>query len=178
MQFAEDRIDSFAGRDGERRSIHVWQPETPPRAVLLALHGGMAHAGDWITPALYFRERGIATAAYDLCGHAKGRRADVPDFDVFLEETALFLDWVRSAWPGLPVFVIGHSMGGLIATKFGLGLPPGAVAGFILSSPYLRHRNPLGGPVAAAGKGAGACPPDDEVAAGAADGCIAAGGAI
>lgn len=151
MQFSEDRMDSFAGRDGERRSIHVWQPATPPRAVLLALHGGMAHAGDWVTPALYFRARGIATAAYDLCGHAKGRRADIPDFAVFLEETALFLDWVRSAWPGVPVFVIGHSMGGLIATKFGLALPPGAVAGFILSSPYYVNAIPVAAPLRALG---------------------------
>lgn len=150
MQFSEDRIDSFAGRAGAARTIHIWEPAAP-RAVLLALHGGMAHAGDWVTPALFFRERGIATAAYDLCGHSAGRRADVPDFDVFLEETALFLDWVRSAYPGLPIFVIGHSMGALIATKLGLALPPGAVEGFILSSPYYVNAIPVAAPLRAMG---------------------------
>jgi alpha-beta hydrolase superfamily lysophospholipase len=119
--------------------------------VLLALHGGMAHAGDWVTPALYLREHGYATAAYDLCGHGQGPRADIPDFDIFLEESALFLDWIRSAWPGLPVFVIGHSMGGLIATKLGLRLPPGAVAGFVLSSPYYVNAIPVAAPLRAAG---------------------------
>jgi alpha-beta hydrolase superfamily lysophospholipase len=150
MQFSEDRIDSFAGRAGAARTIHIWQPDAP-RAVLLALHGGMAHAGDWVTPALYFRERGIATVAYDLCGHAQGQRADIPDFDVFLEETALFLDWVRSAHPGLPLFVIGHSMGALIATKLGLQLPSGAVEGFILSSPYYVNAIPVAAPLRAMG---------------------------
>ena len=150
MQFSEDRIDTFAGRAGAARTIHIWQPEAP-RAVLLALHGGMAHAGDWVTPALFFRARGIATVAYDLCGHAQGRRADVPDFDVFLEETALFLDWARSAYPGLPLFIIGHSMGGLIATKFALTLPPGAVTGVILSSPYYVNAIPVAAPLRAMG---------------------------
>jgi alpha-beta hydrolase superfamily lysophospholipase len=150
MQFSEDRIDTFAGRAGAARTIHIWHPDAP-RAVLLALHGGMAHAGDWVTPALYFRERGIATVAYDLCGHAQGPRADIPDFDVFLEETALFLDWVRSAYTGLPIFVIGHSMGALIATKLGLQLPSGAVEGFILSSPYYVNAIPVAAPLRAVG---------------------------
>lgn len=151
MQFSEDRIDSFAGRAGAARTIHIWEPAQPPRAVLLALHGGMAHAGDWVMPALYLREHGFATAAYDLCGHAQGPRADIPDFDIFLEESALFLDWIRSAWPGLPVFVIGHSMGGLIATKLGLRMPPGAVTGFVLSSPYFVNAIPVPAPLRAAG---------------------------
>lgn len=137
MRFAEDRLDSFPGRAGAPRTVHIWEPpgSAMPRCVLLALHGGMAHAGDWVTPALYFRARGIATVAFDLCGHGAGRRADIPGFDIFIEETSLFLDWVRSRWPGIPVFVIAHSMGALVATKFGLA-HCGEVAGFVLSSPY------------------------------------------
>lgn len=144
MRFAEDRLDTFPGRGGTARTVHIWEPPAPrsPQAILLALHGGMAHAGDWVAPALYFRERGIATAAFDLCGHAEGKRADVPDFDIFIEETGLFLDWVRARWPGIPVFVIAHSMGGLIATKFGLAGGEG-VAGFILSSPYYVNAVPV-----------------------------------
>ena len=42
----------------------------PHASMLLALHGGMAHAGDYVTPALYFRQHGIATVAYDLCGNS------------------------------------------------------------------------------------------------------------
>ncbi|WBS03784.1 alpha/beta fold hydrolase [Pseudoduganella sp. SL102] len=135
MRFAEDRLDSFGGRAGAPRTVHVWEPPESPRCVLLALHGGMAHAGDWVTPARYFRARGIATAAFDLCGHGAGRRADIPDFGILVEETGLFLDWIRARWPGIPVFVIAHSMGALVATKFGLA-GGGDVAGYILSSPY------------------------------------------
>ncbi|TWI51043.1 alpha-beta hydrolase superfamily lysophospholipase [Pseudoduganella flava] len=145
MRFGEDALASFDGRAGAPRTVHVWEPPAP-RAVLLALHGGMAHAGDWVAVARLFRSHGIATAAYDLCGHAQGRRVDIPGFDVFLEETTLFHDWVRRRYAGLPVFVIGHSMGGLIATRWGLAGVDG-IAGFILSSPYYVNAIPVAAPL-------------------------------
>ncbi|HEX8403609.1 MAG TPA: alpha/beta fold hydrolase [Duganella sp.] len=146
MRFAETRLASFRCGQAERR-IHVWEPTTEPatpatpatpRAVILAIHGGMAHEGDYVTPALYFRQHGIATVAYDLCSHQDARRVDIPGFDVFLDDSALFLQWVKREYPGVPAYVMGHSMGALIATHLGLGRFAGeaAIRGFILSSPY------------------------------------------
>ncbi|MYM31087.1 alpha/beta fold hydrolase [Duganella sp. CY15W] len=137
MRFAEDRLTTFTAGQGVQRRVHVWEPDAP-RAVILAIHGGMAHGGDYVTPALYFRQHGIATVAYDLCGHQDARRVDIPGFHIFLDDSALFLQWVKQQYPGLPVFVMGHSMGALIATHLGLGHFAGdaAVKGFILSSPY------------------------------------------
>jgi alpha-beta hydrolase superfamily lysophospholipase len=137
MRFSEDRLARFKGRGGAERTIHVWEP-FQPRAVMLALHGALAHGGDYVTPALYFRNHGIATVSFDMCGHDGKRRADVPDFDIFLDEAELFLHWVKKHYPGLPVFIMGHSMGALIATRFGLERlgRNDEVKGFILSSPY------------------------------------------
>ena len=137
MRFAEDRLTTFTAGQGVQRRVHVWEPAAP-RAVILAIHGGMAHGGDYVTPALYFRQHGIATVAYDLCGHQDARRVDIPGFHIFLDDSALFLQWVKQQYPGLPVYVMGHSMGALIATHLGLGHFAGdaAVKGFILSSPY------------------------------------------
>lgn len=139
MRFAETRLAVLRCGPAQRR-VHVWEPEapTPSRAVILALHGGMAHGGDYVTPALYFRRHGIATVAYDLCGHQDARRVDIPGFHVFLDDSVLFLRWVKEAYPGLPIYVMGHSMGALIATHLGLGHFAGdpAIRGFILSSPY------------------------------------------
>lgn len=136
-RFAEDRFARFKGRQGAERTIHIWEP-AQPRAVLLAIHGGLAHAGDFVTPALWFRQHGIATVSFDLCGHEKQRRVDIPDFDIFVDEVQLFLHWTKQHYPGLPVFIMGHSMGGLIATRFGLErmARDEEVRGFILSSPY------------------------------------------
>ena len=138
MRFAETRLAGFRCGQAERR-IHIWEPApTPPRAVLLAIHGGMAHGGDYVTPALFFRQHGVATVAYDLCGHQDARRVDIPGFHMFLDDSVLFLQWVKREYPGVPIFVMGHSMGALIATHLGLGGFAGdaAIQGFILSSPY------------------------------------------
>jgi alpha-beta hydrolase superfamily lysophospholipase len=136
-RFGEDRLTTFSAAHGVQRRVHVWQPPAP-RAVILAIHGGMAHGGDYVTPALYFRAHGIATVAYDLCGHQNARRVDIPAFQVFLDDSVLFLAWVRQQYPGLPIYVMGHSMGALIATHLGLGPFAGAadIKGYILSSPY------------------------------------------
>ena len=137
MRFNEDELTTFTASDRSQRSVHVWSPKTP-RAVILALHGGMAHAGDFVTPALFFRDRGIATVSYDLCGHGKLARVDIPGFDVFLDDTELFLVWLKKRYPGKPIFVMGHSMGALIATHLELGRFADSpdIKGVILSSPY------------------------------------------
>ncbi|MGE5622643.1 MAG: alpha/beta fold hydrolase [Bacillota bacterium] len=137
MRFSEDRLATLKCSDHVERCIHIWEPQQP-RAVILALHGGMAHAGDYVTPALYFRDKGIATVSYDMVGHDRKKRVDIPGFDSFLDDGELFLRWVKRNYTGLPIFVMGHSMGALIATYLGLQRFPRDrdIKGFIISSPY------------------------------------------
>lgn len=137
MRFSEDRLSRLKCSDKLDRPIHIWEPQQP-RAVILALHGGLAHAGDYVTPALFFRDKGIATVSYDMHGHDGKRRVDIPGFDVFLDDGELFLRWAKKNYEGLPIFVMGHSMGALISTWLGLERFPRDpdIKGFILSSPY------------------------------------------
>lgn len=137
MRFSEDKLATLQCSDQVKRPIHIWAPERP-RAVILAIHGGMAHAGDFVTPALFFREQGFATVSFDMCGHDGQKRVDIPGFDSFLSDAELFLKWIKTTYPGLPIFVMGHSMGALIATHLELGrfAKDRDIKGFILSSPY------------------------------------------
>jgi alpha-beta hydrolase superfamily lysophospholipase len=136
MRFSETKLDVLKTRDGEALDIHIWEPESP-KAVLMAIHGGLAHAGDYVTPALFFKERDIAMVSYDLRGH-KQDKTFISSFDQYLEDTADFLEWTKKTYKDIPIFVVGHSMGGLIATHFGIRYAKNdpAIKGYLLSSPY------------------------------------------
>ena len=137
MRFSEDKLATLLCSDHVKRPIHIWAPKDP-KAVILAIHGGMAHAGDYVTPALYFKDHGVATVSFDMCGHDGKKRVDIPGFNTFLDDMALFLKWVKSTYPGLPIFIMGHSMGALIATHLELGrfAKDRDIKGLILSAPY------------------------------------------
>ncbi len=139
MRFSETKLDVLKTRDGTELDIHIWEPEAP-KAVLMAIHGGLAHAGDYVTPALYFKEKDIATVSYDLRGH-KQEKIFISSFDQYLEDTADFLAWTKKTYPDIPVFVMGHSMGGLIATHFGIryAADEPRIKGYLLSSPYYKN---------------------------------------
>ena len=136
MRFSETKLDVLKTREGEALDIHIWEPEAP-KAVLMAIHGGLAHAGDYVTPALYFKKRDIATVSYDLRGH-KQEKTFIASFDQYLEDTADFLEWTKKVYQDIPIFVVGHSMGGLIVSHFGIRYADNdpRIKGYLLSSPY------------------------------------------
>ncbi len=144
MRFLEDSIETLTCVDGLKLDIHVWQPDAP-KGVILAIHGGLAHGGDYVTPASYFKEQGYALVSYDLRGHNKQKKVYVEKFDYLLEDTLFFLQWVKKTYPGLPVFVMGHSVGGLLATHLGLGLFKNDpdILGYIISSPFYVNATPV-----------------------------------
>ena len=79
MRFSEDKLAMLLCSDKVERPIHIWSP-AQPKAVILAFHGGLAHAGDYVTPALYFKGKGVATVSFDMCGHDGKKRVDITDF--------------------------------------------------------------------------------------------------
>jgi alpha-beta hydrolase superfamily lysophospholipase len=118
-----------------------WQRYVPPvpRATVAVLPGGGDHSGRYpgLTSALV--RAGAEVVLLDFRGHGRsdGRRWHVDGFRDYLDDTDVFLDHVRAGAAGRKVFVVGHSQGGLIAASWGLS-PARDVAGFVLSSPYLR----------------------------------------
>ena len=140
---AEDRLLQLPFADGDH-TVRIWDAEQPA-AVIVAIHGGMAYSGDYATVGAYFRDAGVTTVSFDLTGHGRKKRIDIPAFDVFLDDVTRMLAWVRSTWPGLPVFLMGHSMGALIATHMEISgrLSTFGIRGVVLSSPYYANAIPV-----------------------------------
>ena len=107
---------------GQEQSIYYqnWLPSTPPRAILLIVHGLNEHCGRYEKMAAYFTGKGYGVYGMDLVGHGKssGTRSFAKDFPALIDPILSYLDMIKESHPGTPVFLIGHSMGGLIGAYF------------------------------------------------------------
>jgi alpha-beta hydrolase superfamily lysophospholipase len=80
------------------------------------VHGFAEHTGRYDEMAMYFAQRGFAVHGYDQAGHGRtaGPRGHVDRFERLIEELGRFLELVALDHPGLPITLVGHSMGGLV----------------------------------------------------------------
>lgn len=97
-----------------------WLPEGDARAVLLVVHGLGEHSGRYGNVVDHFVPLGYAVYALDHIGHGKseGAREFVQGFDDFTETLTIFRKMVTGWQVGKPLFLLGHSMGGLIAAYY------------------------------------------------------------
>ncbi len=123
--------------DGLSLYFQSWQP-AEPRAVVVLVHGLAEHSGRYEAVARSFTEAGLAVYAPDQRGHGKspGRRVHIRSFDEYRADVRATLAHARAEQPGLPLFLLGHSQGGLVAATLALREPEG-LAGLVLSSPFL-----------------------------------------
>lgn len=117
----------------------TWTPDLPARAVLALVHGVHEHSGRYAYVASALMQRGIAVHAFDLRGHGQsdGPRGQVEGFDEYVDDLSTFLVQVRAAAGDLPVFLMGHSMGGLVVSSTVTHRGTDGLAGIVLSSPAL-----------------------------------------
>ncbi len=129
----------FPTTDGLLLHEARWLPPGPARAALLVVHGINEHSGRYAEMALELNQRGVAVWGFDLRGHGRseGGRVWVRSFDQYVDDLAAFLDHVRSAQPERPVFLLGHSLGGMIALWLA-ATRSCRVAGLIVSAPPVR----------------------------------------
>src|SRR5262245_39751965 len=111
---------SFEGVGGLKIATRSWQPAGKPRAVMILIHGFNAHSAYFAWAAEQFAGKGLACYALDLRGRGKseGERFYVEKFSDYLGDVDKLVQIARSENPGLPVFVLGHSAGGVIATSY------------------------------------------------------------
>jgi alpha-beta hydrolase superfamily lysophospholipase len=105
----------FPALDGERLFRRAWMPPTPRRALAI-VHGFAEHSGRYDHVGAWFSTRDCAVHAYDQRGHGRsdGVRGHVDTFSRLLDDLEAFLDVVRREHPEQPLFLLGHSMGGLV----------------------------------------------------------------
>ena len=109
--------DRFAGAGGRSIYYQSWTPETSPRAMILVVHGLGEHSARYQYLASYFVERNYVVGALDLNGHgySGGRPGYVEAFADYEDDLALFHEVRVERCPRVPVFLLGHSRGGLIS---------------------------------------------------------------
>lgn len=116
-----------------------WQdPDAAPRAVVALMHGYAEHSARYDHVGIALARAGYAVMAIDARGHGRstGRRGYVVNFDDFVDDLELMVRRASQRWPDLPLFVLGHSNGGLISLRLALR-KPSHVKAFVFSSPVL-----------------------------------------
>jgi acylglycerol lipase len=122
-----------------------WLPEGEARGLVVLAHGYAEHAARYDRLAVALAERGLAVHALEFAGHGRsaGRRGFIKSFDGLVSELARFVRSQRGAHPGLRCGLFGHSVGGAVAAAL-CAAEPDIVEALVLSSPYLRHGEPVG----------------------------------
>lgn len=119
-----------------------WFPDVVPRAIIVLVHGVGEHSGrymNFINPAV---SNQFAVYAYDHRGHGKseGQRGHVMAWTDYRHDLHTFVSIVKDAHPDLPIFLMGHSMGALVALDY-IVAESQAFAGLILSGTPIEPKN-------------------------------------
>ncbi len=148
----------FTARDGENLALYEWpllgedsrsdDDAPPPRGVVLLVHGLGEHAVRYDHVACKLMDWGFAVRAYDQRGHGQsgGARGVLPTDTALLDDMTEIVDDTRTRFRNAPhglnnsqptpLIVLGHSLGGLVASRF-VALNVRPIDGLVLSSPAL-----------------------------------------
>lgn len=134
--------------DGLRLFAQAWQPNEEPRAAVALVHGLGEQSGRYTHVAAALTAAGYALVACDLRGHGRseGQRGHSPSWDTLMDDIAKLLQETTSRFPGRPVFLYGHSLGGTLVLSYILrrtppkrdGVPEPQLAGATATGPILR----------------------------------------
>lgn len=129
----------FTGANELELFWQCWLPDGDRRAVILLIHGLGEHSGRYDNVVDALVPRGFAIYTFDHRGHGRSpdrQCAHITDWGDYRTDVDNFRRLVRERQPDLPLFLYGHSMGGLIALNYALHHPEG-LAGVVASAPAL-----------------------------------------
>jgi alpha-beta hydrolase superfamily lysophospholipase len=127
---------AFEGAGGLRIWWRSWRPDRAPDALVVIAHGGGEHSGRYVHVAQRLTDAGFAVHALDHRGHGRsgGTRGLVDRFDHVVADLGAFVERAREAEPGVPAFLLGHSMGGAISLRYAIDHQD-RLDGLLLSGP-------------------------------------------
>jgi acylglycerol lipase len=133
----QHREEKFAGAGSLELYYQAWIPESP-RAALVIVHGFGEHSGRYPNLVKQLVPRGYALYGFDHRGHGRspGRRGHINAWSEYRDDVRAFLQVARQQQPRLPVFLFGHSLGGLIVLEYVCRGSDG-LAGVVASGPAL-----------------------------------------
>lgn len=135
------RRESLRNNDGHKIICKSWHKGgTEPRALVFLAHGfgEHCHGHTYNSLANNLVHVGCYVFSHDHVGHGKseGPRATITSFDTYVDDILTHVDMRRTEFPGKPVFLIGHSMGGLLCVLT-VQRKPWDFAGMVLLGPLL-----------------------------------------
>ncbi len=138
MPFEPTSTDTLRTHDGLQLHTQRWEPGPQPDATVVLVHGYAEHCGRYGHVAQALVDEGATVLGYDQRGYGRseGRRAYVDTFEDYLDDLALVLDHVRTHRAERPLFLFGHSLGGLVVLKYVLDRHP-SLRGLMLSAPAI-----------------------------------------
>ncbi|MBO6783100.1 MAG: lysophospholipase [Alphaproteobacteria bacterium] len=137
--------EHYVTRDGTRLPLRLWSPDTTPRAVVLALHGFNDYSEAFATFGPWMADNGVAVVAYDQRGFGQAPQTGMwPGHDILADDARGAVAAIAEAYPGLPRFALGESMGGaVLMSAWDVG--PLDVDGLVLVAPAVWGRETMPG---------------------------------
>jgi len=108
--------NDFSTNNNIRLFYQCWLPQQSIEAITVIVHGGGDHSGRFSNLVEFLVPHDYGIYIFDLRGHGRspGKRGHINSWNEYQLDLSLFLDLVKTKHPDIPLFLLGHSMGGVI----------------------------------------------------------------
>ena len=106
--------------DGLALYSQIWDTSSPAKAIVAIIHGLGEHSGRYHDLAMFLNHHNISVAGLDLRGHgiSEGIRGHAPSYDAIMDDIDSFLQLLNQEFTGIPLFLMGHSLGGNLVLTY------------------------------------------------------------
>jgi len=130
--------DNLTNRRGEKLATHTWMPTGAPRCLVFLSHGFSEHLGLYQEVAASLNSYGYLVFGHDHVGHGKsdGKRVYIENVDDYCDDVILHCIHVKDKYPDLKLYIVGHSMGGMVTIRAAL-MQKEMFHGMVLNGPLV-----------------------------------------